>query len=208
MIASSAVTPRSGSALDPARPLQILVISGSVSGMSHTRHLAKMVAACLEGAGACPTHWDLRHSPLPIADPDYHDNPAAHPDPRARNLAGLAAAADAFVLASPIYHNSYSGVLKNALDHLTIDHFRQKPVGLISHGGYRSTQAVDHLRIVARGLLGVAIPAQICTAAHDYEPDAAEQGYRIVSSDIVARIDRFGRELVSFARGLRGLRAG
>ncbi|WP_246257458.1 NADPH-dependent FMN reductase [Bartonella gabonensis] len=37
-------------------------------------------------------------------------------------------------MASPLYQGSYSGVFKNALDHLTYNAFLNKPVGLIFHG--------------------------------------------------------------------------
>ena len=55
----------------------------------------------------------------------------------------LAAACDAFVLGTPVYHDSYSGVLKNALDHLGSASLGGKVFGLVSHGGQRTTQAVD-----------------------------------------------------------------
>jgi len=93
-------------------------------------------------------------------------------------------------------------VLKNAVDHLTIAHFRYKPVGLVSHGGNRSTQAVDHLRIVVRGLLGVAIPTQVCTAQKDYRQDG-ELSYQLESEEISRRIERFASELMVFADRLR-----
>ncbi len=72
---------------------------------------------------------------------------------------------------SPVYHNSYSGVLKNTLDHLDIPHFRNKAVGLVSHGGDGSTQPVDHLRVVVRGLNGIATPTNVCTRKDDYGQD-------------------------------------
>jgi NAD(P)H-dependent FMN reductase len=90
------------------------------------------------------------------------------------------------------------------LDHLTIRCFHLKPVGLVSHGGNRNTQAVDHLRIVVRGLLGVAIPTQVCTADKDY--DEAAQDYSISNSAIAQRIDRFVGELLMFAQQMIWLR--
>jgi FMN reductase len=108
------------------------------------------------------------------------------------------------VLASPIHHNSFSGVLKNALDHLAIPQFRYKPVALLSHGGNRSTQAVDQLRIVARGLYAVAIPAQVCTSKQDFMETT--QGYGLISEDIMERLVRLAGELMLFGNVLRELR--
>jgi NAD(P)H-dependent FMN reductase len=95
--------------------------------------------------------------------------------------------------------------LKNALDHLTIPCFHLKPVGLASHGGNRGTQAVDHLRIVVRGLLGVAIPTQVCTGADDYK-DVNGLGYVICSQSIIGRIERFTLELLTFAEHMATVR--
>src|SRR5438876_203322 len=75
-----------------------------------------------------------------------------------------------FVRGSPVYHNSFSGILKNALDSLSIQQFRNKPVALMSCGNSDRTgsQPCDHLRIVARGLLAVAIPTQVITLPSDF----------------------------------------
>lgn len=185
---------------------QILLISGSIRDPSYTHTLSAAVEQSLRQLAVATIHWDLRRVPLPIADPMFHSDPAQHPDPRVQTLVRLATGSDGFVLASPIYHNSYSGVLKNVLDHLTIAQFRLKPIGLLSHGSNRSTQAVDHLRIVVRGLLGVAIPSQVCTAVDDFK-DNGGSGYEIVHAEILARVERFSRELLAFAEQLRPLRA-
>ena len=111
-------------------------------------------------------------------------------------------------MASPVYHNSYTGLLKNALDWLGINDFRQRPVALMSHGG-RSTQAVDHLRIVVRGVLGVAITAQVCTREDDFAAAPDGDGlFELTDADILARVERVADELMTFARHLREVRAG
>ncbi len=152
------------------------------------------------GGEPCNT-WDLAERPLPICDPDFHDEPSASPDHNARAFVEHAQAAHAFVLATPVYHNSYSGVLKNAIDTIAMAQTAYKPFGLIGHGGNRSTQAVDHLRIVVRGLLGVAIPTQVCTAAGDYAVDNSGSPVSVSEPVILERIDRFVRDLIVF-RGL------
>jgi azobenzene reductase len=186
-------------------PFQILLINGSTREPSYTRTLTTKVQEALIERGAQTVLWDLRNSPLPIANPEFHSNPAQHTNPKVRRLVVHASNADAFVLASPIYHNSYSGTLKNALDHLAIAQFYYKPVGLLSHGGDRSTQAVDHLRIVVRGLRGTAISTQVCTGLADYS-DNGPDGYQVVSPAIFERIDRLVTELLVFARVLRLVR--
>ncbi|GAB6933306.1 NADPH-dependent FMN reductase [Calditerricola satsumensis] len=182
--------------------MNVLILSGSLRNPSHTRALLDEVATLLHERG-CRVHlFDLAETTLPPCDPAYHRRPGDHPDPHVRRLVQLADAADAFVWGTPNYHNSYSGALKNALDHLTMDQFRNKPVGLVANsGGMRSTQPLDHLRIVARGLLAVAIPIQVATCDGDYAQEGG--GYRLVDPTVKERLRHFVQQLVVFAERLR-----
>src|SRR5260370_39370751 len=120
--------------INGTRPLRLTVVVGSVRAASHTRTAATYAAEYVRETGNEALLWDLHSLPLPIADPDFHDNPLHHPDATVRAFVTSGRRADGFVLATPVYHNSFSGVLKNALDNLTIEEFAGKPVGLLSHG--------------------------------------------------------------------------
>ncbi|MHA1601336.1 MAG: NADPH-dependent FMN reductase [Alphaproteobacteria bacterium] len=188
-------------------PLEIVILAGSPRRHSYTRSLARRIGDVLSRDGARIGLIDLHEMPLPPLNPELRGAPDEHPDANVARLLRLAAAADAYVLASPTYHNSYAGVLKNALDYLSIHDFRYRPVGLVGHGG-RSTQAVDHLRQVVRGVLGVSIPTQVCTQDTDYAAEPGQSGfYDIVDTDITERVERFAKELLLFAEHMRGLRA-
>lgn len=183
---------------------KILILSGSIRTPSYTRTLSTCVGDELTRLGAAVTHWDALEPPLPLADPTFHKSAFEYPDPGVIALDTLATATDAFVFATPVYHNSYSGVLKNILDLLNIrPHFQMKPVGLISHGGDRSSQAVDHLRIVARGLNAVASPTQVCTQRTDFEEEGSS--HRVANEQILDRIHRLSTELIALAMLLRPL---
>ncbi len=160
--------------------------------------------ARLAEEGAVVSRYDPVETQLPFSDPAYHKSPGEHPDRAVHDLVETAERADAFILASPIYHNSFSGVLKNALDHLAIAQFQYKPVALLSHGGDRSSQAVDQLRTVVRGLLGVPIPTPICTREADFCVRDAE--IALNSAAIAARIERAVAELTVFALTCRSAR--
>src|SRR5215216_1030673 len=103
--------------------MNVLVLSGSPRPMSRTLLVAALLAQMLRRDGTDAALWDLATRPVPFADPSYHADPAANPDPVVSELVIQAEAADAFLLASPVYHNSFSGVLKNALDNLSIKQF-------------------------------------------------------------------------------------
>ena len=188
-------------------PIHVVAILGSPRAPSYTRSLAEALIAALTARGAAVETLDLRATPLPPMVPELRAKRGEHPDPVAARLFRLAEGADAYLLASPVYHNSYSGVLKNALDYLMLRDLRYRPVALASHGG-RSTQALDHLRVSVRGLLGVAIPAQVCTAEADFTAEPGEGGlYAVTDGDIQARIARQAEELLLFAKHLGALRA-
>ena len=190
-----------------ADPTNVLVLAGSPRPVSYTRSLARCIGRALDQRGAQVHLFDLYETPLPPLDPTLRRQRPDHPDPGVVELYRRAEEADAYVLASPTYHNSYSGVLKNAIDWLTIRDFRYRPVGLAAHSG-RATLAVDHLRIVVRGVLGVAIPTQVCTHESDYNDAPDDNGlYDVTDPDILARIDRFADELLLFGTHMEALRA-
>ena len=180
--------------------INTVVITGSIKRPSYSIGLSSTIARSLERLGHDVTVFDQRLLPLPICDAVWHHEPESHPDPNVHHLVGLADRADAIVLCSPIYHNGPSGVLKNALDLLVIRHFAYKPVGLISHGGGRSSQAVDQMRIWTRGLLGNAIATQVCTQASDFNEPVATHDPEVIDRGIKARINRFCDELHMFAQ--------
>ena len=169
---------------------RVLIMPGSVRNPSHSVALAHAIKSRFRAPFEAVMLEEISGPP---ADPRFHRNPLDHELPSIRNLAHLAQSSDAFVWVSPLYHNSYSSHLKTILDHLSIGQFANKVVGLASHGGNRSTQAVDHLRIVARGLNAVTTASQVCTADSDYV--ANESGYELTSRDILDRIDRLVGEV-------------
>lgn len=176
---------------------KILILSGSARQKSHSLCLAQAVASEL-GKYECEVELvDLVDLGLPIADPDYHKDPLQNPNPKVVELAQKANASDGFMLLSPVYHNSYSAMLKNALDNLAIAQFVGKPMAFGSHGGNRTTQPIDQLRIVARGLNAIGLPSQVCATEEDFEE--SDSGYVLVAEDIKERIEGVAKRLVEIS---------
>lgn len=195
---TEAIRPEISEKIKTPSDLMVLLICGNTRIPSHTRTNLQLIDGLLQQEKVTTHFWDLRDKQLPFADPAYHRDPHKNPDKRVQELAQLADRADAFILGTPLYHNSYSGVIKNALDNLTISQFEGKPVGLVSHGSERTVvQACDHLRIVVRGLYGVAIPKQIVTINSDFEEN--EGNYELVNHDIRHRMALMVKELIIFA---------
>ncbi|CDO47655.1 NADPH-dependent FMN reductase [Bartonella henselae] len=153
--------------------MNITIIFGSVRQSSLTRTLAHCLADCLLMRDASLNWVDLREQPLSIVDPDYHSHVEDNPSAAVRQFIKKIAAADGVILASPLYQGSYSGVLKNALDHLTYDAFLRKPIGLISHGStvQKCAQPCEHLLPVVRTLYGYPLQCQVTSAKQDFASD-------------------------------------
>lgn len=181
--------------------MKVVLLSGSSQKHSHTLALADALAAEIVKNSAEAEVIDIVELELPPPDTDYHKNPEDHPDEKVRSLASKVDQADAVVLLSPVYHNSYSGTLKTALDHLAIKNFVGKPMAFGSHGGNRTTQPIDQLRIVARGLNAIGLPSQVCTTEEDYLETS--DGYELVAEDIKERIEGVALRLVEVTRKLK-----
>lgn len=187
-------------------PIRILSIVGSPRRNSRVKAGIEAVHDVLVGRGVDSYVWNLGQHPLPFMDPDTRGNAGPDDSALARFLR-LAREADGYVLGSPIYHNSYSGWLKNAIDHLSGRDLGGKAFGLTSHGGHRSLQAVDHLRIVVRSVQGIAIPTQLCTDEEDFTLD--EEGeIHLSDPPILERVARFSEELLEFAVLMKARRHG
>lgn len=178
----------------------VLIFLGSVRQPSFTRVLAQQVEKSLRGKGLSVDWVDPRVKPLPIADPDYHRNVAETPSQAVRDLVRQVELADGIILASPLYHGSYSGVLKNAIDCLAYDTFREKPVGLISHGAgaKRCTQSAEHLVPVVRTVYGYALQTQVASSRSDFSLDPKNGEPNLTDEDTIRRCDRLAEEMHDF----------
>ena len=186
----------------PDDPVRVLVVAGSARRPSYTRAVCDATAAALVGAGAQVDRWDVADPLLPLADPAHHRDPRRHPDPAVRELVAAAEAADTFVFSTPVYHASFSGVVKNLLDHLGFGQTIYKPASLVGHGGrVRNPTAVDQLRVSLRGLLMIVLPTQMVAAMGDYDESGA-----VSDPEILGRLDRLAHELVAFTAAARPVR--
>ncbi|MET8563834.1 NAD(P)H-dependent oxidoreductase [Streptomyces flaveolus] len=163
-------------------PRRLLVLAGAAASPSRTYEIAECVSRHIAGVGSRPILRDLAAAPLPLLHTD--DDP---PDALA-DLQLQAAEADGLVWVTPYYHGSYSGLLKNALDHLRDKHLKGKPVGLVAVGtSLTAVQACDHLRSVARALGCVAAPTHAVVTT---SPSGEPAGSAGPDAEAVARISR------------------
>ena len=170
--------------------VRVVGIVGSLREQSKSRLALRHALDAAERAGAEVDLIDLRNLDLPLFDADDEDTGDA-PELRARIRAG-----DSILLSTPMYHGSYSSVLKTALDYSGFDEFENKTVGLLAvSGGGFPISALEHLRTVCRSLDAWVIPHQ---AAIPRAGRAFEDG-EFVDESLENRVVTLGRRAVEYA---------
>jgi NAD(P)H-dependent FMN reductase len=113
---------------------------------------------------------DLRDYPLPHLDeplPAARSGQYQHAHTRA--WASTIASFDGFVIVTPEYNHSTSGVLKNALDYLYTE-WNNKAVGFVGYGGAGGARATEHLRLICGALQMADVPQQVALSLQmDFE---------------------------------------
>ncbi|MEW2289266.1 NAD(P)H-dependent oxidoreductase [Streptomyces sp. NPDC047841] len=176
-------------------PRRLLILSGAASHGSRTHAVAEAVSRHVVATGGRPVLRDLSEHELPL----LHTAPQA--SDALADLRHQAAEADALVWVTPCYHGSYSGLLKNALDHLREPDLRGKPVGLVAVGtSLTAVQACDHLRSVARALGCVAVPTHAVITGMAASADTGSE------QDTAARLSRMISEIHVLAESTWRLR--
>jgi FMN reductase len=100
-------------------------------------------------------------------------------------------AADGVILVSPVYRGSFTGALKNLLDHLPVEALAGKPVGIVAMG---ATQhhflGVDwHLRDVLAWFGALVVPTSAYLASSDFVDgqlgDSAKQDLKDLADAVI-----------------------
>ncbi|KAF3884477.1 MULTISPECIES: NADPH-dependent FMN reductase [Nostocales] len=179
--------------------VKIVGIGGSLRTESYTQVGLKIAAQRVEALGAEVEIIDLRQMQLPFCNGEQE-----YPDyPDVQRMRDAVIQADGLILATPEYHGSVSGVLKNALDLMSFDQLSGKVTGLISIlGGQPNSNALNDLRIIMRWVHGWVIPEQIAIgqAWKAFSPEG-----KLLDEKLSQRFDQFAQSLVENTRKLRGV---
>lgn len=184
---------------------RVVAVSGSLRDGSYTR--TSLWYALAEAATTSPDVetelLDLRRYDLPPLDPDVDGQGDAESFVRAVERA------DSVLLGTPVYHGSFTGVVKNALDHCGFDEFESTTVGLLAvAGGSFPVTALDHLRSVCRALNAWVLPHQVAVPRASGAIEAAGSGVdtavgtldrAFVDDGLEDRVRTLGRRAVEYA---------
>lgn len=175
--------------------IRLLGVCGSVRVDSYSSRLAAMVLTIAREHRAETRMLELGAIDLPIYNPDKED--FDHEGLRATTEA--VNWADAFLLASPDYHGSMSGAMKNFLDFYWSE-FAGKLFGYACASHEKGLTVMEQMRTSVRQCYGWSLPYGI--SVHG-EKDFDSSG-QIVNTQVARRVQFLARDLIVYGALIRG----
>ncbi len=174
--------------------IKVIGIAGSLREGSYSR---KVIQLALKGAaerGAETQLIDLRNYQLVF----YGATTESEYPQDVFKLREEVKKAQGIMLATPEYHGSLSGVLKNALDLMGFNEFEGKMIGLIGVSGGRlgAINALNTLRSIGRTLHAWVLPQQVSIpeVQNHFDRDG-----NLADAEIINRLLDVGRLVAQFA---------
>jgi NAD(P)H-dependent FMN reductase len=165
--------------------LNVLGVAGSTRQASYSAQALKIA---LEYAKKQDAEVRLIDAGLPLYDPNA---PASKEVERAAEAVSWA---DAIILASPDYHGSMSGALKNFLDHF-YEEFAGKLFGYIVASHEKGLTVMDQMRTAVRQCYGWSMPYGVSiNGPQDFS------GGEIANTRLSKRLQMMARDLVVYGR--------
>ncbi|MBQ59263.1 MAG: NADPH-dependent FMN reductase [Euryarchaeota archaeon] len=164
------------------KAIKVLGLSGEYRPTSKCGMLVNLALDIAKENGAEIYFWDLDVKPLPlVGEEGCWDNQ------NVKEFQELATEMDAFLIASPEYHGTMSGAMKNTFDWLYTKHVKGKVFGLMSTlGGVTNSNTLNHMRIMLRWIHGWPVPEQL---AIGNVKEAFDDDGKLVDPKIVERLN-------------------
>lgn len=174
--------------------VRVLGVCGSTRAKSYSSRATTVALDAARAHGAETRLLELGELNLPTYNPDDVD--AGHE--------GLLAAtdavnwADAYLLASPDYHGSMSGAMKNFLDFYW-EEFAGKLFGYICASHEKGLTVMDQMRTAVRQCYGWSLPY----GASVYGEKDFDSAGRVTNNQVARRLRMLGRDLVVYGSLIR-----
>jgi NAD(P)H-dependent FMN reductase len=170
----------------------VLGVAGSIRKGSYSTQALAIALEHVKKQGAEVRMLELSKTVLPLYDPNA-------PESKELELATEAVAwANAFILASPDYHGSVSGALKNFLDYF-YEEFGGKVFGYVVASHEKGLTVMDQMRTAVRQCYGWSMPYGVSVNG----PQDFTEG-EIVNARLSKRLQMMSRDLVVYGRLIRG----
>jgi FMN reductase len=185
------------------RPL-VVGIGGTLRSNSSTERALRYCLAAVERQGGRTTLYCGKDLDLPMYSPHELDR-----TPKAAELVGALRDADAVVVASPGYHGSVSGLIKNALDY--IEDLREDPRvyldntpwGCITcaYGWQAAVGTLGQLRSIGHALRAWPTPLGVAINSADQIWDETGE---LVDLTVRNQLDMLATQVLSIVSPARG----
>ncbi|HET7241990.1 MAG TPA: NAD(P)H-dependent oxidoreductase [Nitrososphaeraceae archaeon] len=172
--------------------LNVLGVGSSMRQGSYSTAALNMILDMAKGNEAETKLLDLRQTNLPML---YAAKDDTHEIGRVTELVEWA---DAYILATPDYHGSMSGSLKNFLDYFWSE-FAGKTFGYIVASHEKGLTVMDQMRTAVRQCYGWSIPYGISINPEDDFNDKKE----VINKKLWSRLDMLARDLVVYGKLIR-----
>ena len=172
--------------------LNVLGVGSSMRQGSYSTAALNMILDMAKGNEAETKLLDLRQTNLPML---YAAKDDTHEIGQATELVEWA---DAYILATPDYHGSMSGSLKNFLDYFWSE-FAGKTFGYIVASHEKGLTVMDQMRTAVRQCYGWSIPYGISINPEDDFNDKKE----VINKKLWSRLDMLARDLVVYGKLIR-----
>lgn len=172
--------------------LNVLGVGSSMRQGSYSTTALNIILDMATGNEAETKLLDLRQTNLPMlyaAKDDTHE---------IGQVTELVEWADAYILATPDYHGSMSGSLKNFLDYFWSE-FAGKTFGYIVASHEKGLTVMDQMRTAVRQCYGWSIPYGISINPEDDFNDKKE----VINRKLWSRLDMLARDLVVYGKLIR-----
>ena len=172
--------------------LNVLGVGSSMRQGSYSTTALNMILDMAKGNEAETKLLDLRQTNLPmlyVAKDDTHEIVHA---------TELVEWADAYILATPDYHGSMSGSLKNFLDYFWSE-FAGKTFGYIVASHEKGLTVMDQMRTAVRQCYGWSIPYGVSINPEDDFDDKR----KVINKRLSSRLDMLARDLVVYGKLIR-----
>jgi NAD(P)H-dependent FMN reductase len=171
---------------------KVLGVAGSTRANSYSTRALKVALEHAKAQGADVRLLELGKTVIPLY------NPGAPESKELQEAAEAVSWADAFILASPDYHGSMSGTLKNFLDYF-YEEFAGKVFGYIVASHEKGLTVMEQMRTAVRQCYGWSMPYGVSVHG-EMDFKAAE----ITNDRIAKRMRMMSRDLVVYGTLMRG----
>lgn len=172
--------------------MKLVMVVGAATKPGRLHNAVEALALKLAAHGDIDaTVLNLATSRVAICD----GRPLEDYDAATREAVDAIAAADAVLLAAPVYRASFPGVLKNLLDLLPVEALRDKTVGILAMGGsaHHYLGVDSHLRLVLAWFGALVAPNSVYLTNRDFAEG------KLASDSAVADLLALGETLVALA---------